>query len=394
MSRKPASANRTLIIAILALACCNTAIGIMVQMIPLNMEGSGLSARLIGLNTAMGQLGVFICGLLLPAATRLVSSKALVLLAMGVLVVTMLLFSATDPLWWWFVVRFANGFGIAAMFTLSETWITVAAGNERRARVMGIYTTILTTTFGVGPFVVAGLGFESILPWLIAAACLLPGLISTFFVEAENHLAGDKGGSFMSILRQAPTLYICILATTTFEAITLSFFTIYGMRSGLPLATANYVLGVGIIGCVGFFYLTGHLADRWSRNGTALICCGAALLFSIITAFTITHPAIWPVTVLLRAGAFGVYIVAITTIGDSFTGNKLVSATALVAMAWGVGGMAGPPLAGFLIDQIGIAVLPWCMAACYAVALVSLMLNGWRIQPMDKRPSIAASTHA
>jgi MFS family permease len=392
MTLTATSANRTLLIAILALACCNTAIGIMVQMIPLNMEASGLTARLIGFNTALGQLGVFICGLLLPAATRRVSSKALVLLAMGVLMTTILLFAATDPLWWWFGVRFANGFGIAAMFTLSETWITVAAGDKRRARVMGIYTTILTATFGIGPFVVAGFGFQSMLPWLVAAGCLLPGLISTLFVKAENPYFGDRGDSFLNILRKAPALYICILATTTFEAITLSFFTIYGMRSGLDLATANHVLGVGIIGCVGFFYLIGQLADRWSRNYTAIICCVTAIAFSVLTALTINHPAIWPVTILLRAGAFGVYIVAITSIGDSFTGNELVSASALVAIGWGVGGMAGPPLVGFLIDTLDISILPWCMATCYVVALLALALNGWRMHPMDKLAPVTAST--
>jgi hypothetical protein len=36
------------------------------------------------------------------------------------------------------------------------------------------------------------------------------------------------------------------------------------------------------------------------------VCC-------VLTAYTITHWSIWPITILLRAGAFGVYIVALTT---------------------------------------------------------------------------------
>jgi MFS family permease len=390
MSRLNA-ANTTLLFAILALGCCNIAIGLMVQMVPLNLEAAGVPARLIGMNTALGQLGVTISGLLLPAVTRRFSSKPVVLLAMGLLLVTMLAFAATKPLWWWFAVRFANGFAIAAMFTLTETWITVAAGHQRRARVMGIYTTVLTGTFGVGPFIVAWTGFQSIVPWLVAAGCLLPGLFGAGFIKAENPHEDDKGESFLTILRKAPTLYICIIATTTFEAITLSFFTIYGVRSGLSFETASKVLGTGIIACVALYYPIGQLADRWSRNGTAVACAVLSVVFCVATAFTITQPAIWPITILLRAVAFGVYLVAITAIGDSFKGHELVSASALVAIAWGVGGMAGPPLVGLMIDQFGIGILPWVMASCYVAAVVALAWNGWRIQPMDKHATLAAS---
>jgi MFS family permease len=373
------SANANLIAAIAALACCNIAIGLMVQVIPLSMEAAGLSARLIGLNTALGQMGVFLSGLALPALTRRISSKPVVLFAIGLLVTSFLAFAASDPLWWWYAIRFANGFGIAALFTLSETWITMAAGQGRRARVMGIYTSVLTVTFGIGPFVVAAIGFQGALPWLVGAACMVPGFLGVFLVKAENPDTTDKSKSFLAILRKAPTIYICILAATTFEACSLSFFTIYGMRNGLSYATANQILGTGIIGCLLLFYPIGQMADRWSRGGTAMICAIAAIVFSVATALTITSPAIWPVTILLRAGAFGVYIVAITSIGDSFKGNELVSASALVAIGWGIGGMAGPPVVGWLIDSRGIGILPWALAACYSVALLALLLNGRRM---------------
>ncbi len=189
----------------------------------------------------------------------------------------------------------------------------------------------------------------------------------------------DKGKGFLSILRKSPTIYACIFATTTFEAVTLSFFTIYGMRNNLDYATANQILGTGIVGCLFLFYPIGQLADRWSRGGTATVCATVAVALSIATAFTIDHWSIWPLTILLRGGAFGVYIVALTTIGDRFTGTELVGASALVAICWGCGGMLGAPLAGTLIDLYGINILPWLMAACYAIALFALALNRWTL---------------
>ncbi len=127
MSESP-NANGNLLAAISAIACCNIAIGVMVQVIPLTMESKGVSAGLIGANTSVGQLGVFLSGLALPLMTRHFSSQHIVLLAIAVLCGSFIAFMATEPMWAWYGIRFAAGLGIAALFTLSETWITMAAG--------------------------------------------------------------------------------------------------------------------------------------------------------------------------------------------------------------------------------------------------------------------------
>ncbi len=380
MSESP-NANGNLLAAISAIACCNIAIGVMVQVIPLTMEAKGVSAGLIGANTSVGQLGVFLSGLALPLMTRHFSSQHIVLLAIAVLCGSFIAFMATEPMWAWYGIRFAAGLGIAALFTLSETWITMAAGQARRARVMGIYTSVLTVTFGLAPFLVAYIGFAGPWPWLIAAACMVPGFLVVFAVKVDAPNADDKGTGFATVLRKGWAVYASIFATTTFEGICLSFFVIYGMRNGVDYATANQILGTGIVGCLLLFYPIGQLADRWSRGRTVTLCAVAAVVFSILIAYSINHWSIWPIMILLRAGAFGVYIVALTTIGDRFRGTELVSASALVPICWGCGGMLGPPLAGALIDQFSINLVPWMMAACYGFALIALGLNRWTLEP-------------
>jgi MFS family permease len=370
-----------IVAAIATLGCCNLAIGLMTQLIPLVMESQGYSARMIGFNAAVGQLGVFICGLALPGVLRRINSKPIVVGSILILASTLAAFAYSDPVYTWYVIRFINGFGIAALFTLSETWITMAAGSAKRARVMGIYTTVLTGTFGASPFIISFTGFNSPLPWLIGAACMVPGLIAVLMVHASKLDATESGGSFLGVLRKAPVIYICILSATMFEALSLSFFSIYAMRNGIDFATANQILGTGIAGCMLFFFPIGQLADRWSRGATATVCSIVAIAFAILTALTITNPAIWPVTILLRAGAFGVYIVAISSIGDTFKGTELVRAGALIAMCWGVGGIAGPPVAGAVIDTFGINTLPWMLMTCYSVAFIALWSNGWRMVP-------------
>jgi MFS family permease len=383
----PSNANGTLIAAISAIACCNIAVGVMVQVIPLAMEAKGLSAGMIGANTSTGQLGVFLSGLAVPFLTRHFSSKHIVLLSIALLCSAFLGFMQTDPVWAWYGIRFAAGFGIAALFTLSETWITIAAGTARRARVMGIYTSVLTVTFGLAPFLISSIGFAGPWPWVIAAACMVPGFIAIFAVRINAPATNDKASGFASVLQKGWAIYACIFATTAFESIGLSFFTIYAMRNNIDYATATQILGTGIVGCLFLFYPIGQLADRWSRGRTVTLCAIAAVAFSVLTAFTINHWSIWLITILLRAGAFGVYIIALTSIGDNFKGQDLISASALVAICWGIGGMAGPPLAGALIDHYTINLLPWMMATCYLLVLIALSLNRWTLEPAPRNTS-------
>jgi MFS family permease len=171
------SRNAVLLGALLSIAASNIAVGIMVPMVPPVLEQQGLSARLIGLNTSIGQFGVMLAGLSLPWLAQRMASKRMVLAAIAIMAVGCVLFAFTTPVWSWYAIRFLMGLGIAVLFTISETWITTEAGDARRARVMGVYTSILTLTFGLGPFLVAWTGINSTLPWLMGAALLTAALL-------------------------------------------------------------------------------------------------------------------------------------------------------------------------------------------------------------------------
>ena len=82
---------------------------------------------------------------------------------------------------------------------------------------------------------------------------------------------------------------------------------------------------------------------------------------------------------LLTASAFGVYMVALATMGDSFKGPDLISGAAAIAAMWGVGGLIGPPVAGVAIDLFGINAMPVTLASFYVILLVGVILSGGRL---------------
>ncbi|WP_421694154.1 MFS transporter [Aestuariivirga sp.] len=378
-SANTASRNGNIIAALAAVGACDIAFGLTLQLIPLLMEQDGWPAWAIGLNVAMGPIGILMAGPFLPKLLGNAGTKHAAFALVLVLVLSLLAISMS-PVWMWFPLRFIFGLATSALFTVSETWVLSFATNANRGRVMGIYTSLLAVTFAVGPLILPWTGLQGFLPWGIGIACILVSALPLAFVKVKDEDFREQGGGgFFGFVRKAPMLLFAVAAATLFDNVLISFFTIYGIRHGLDLAVASRVLGIGIIGNVLMFYPLGWLADHWSRKGVMFVTAGLTVVLSLSLLLVITHWLVWPVMMLLTASAFGVYVVALAVMGDSFKGPDLMAGAAAIAAMWGVGGLIGPPVAGVAIDNFGINAVPVTLAFFYLLLLGGLALSGGRL---------------
>ena len=69
-------------------------------------------------------------------------------------------------------------------------------------------------------------------------------------------------------------------------------------------------------------------------------------------------PLIWPLIFLWGAASFGLYTLALVSLGARFSGSMLVAGNAAFAVMWGIGGIAGPSVTGFVMDAFGAEGLP------------------------------------
>jgi MFS family permease len=381
MSTAPApSRTGNIIAALAAVGACDIAFGLTLQLMPLLMERDGWPAWAIGLNVAMGPIGILMAGPFLPKLLGNVGTRRAAFALVGILVLSLAAI-AVSPIWMWFPLRFVFGMATSALFTVSEAWMLSFATNENRGRVMGLYTSALAVTFAVGPLILPWTGLDGFLPWGIGIACIIISVLPLGFVQVEDDAFRQKegGGGFFGFVRKAPMLLFAVGAATLFDNVLISFFTIYGIRNGLELDVASRVLGIGIIGNVVMFYPIGWLADHWSRKGVMFLTAGLTVLLSLSLLLVITHWLVWPVMMLVTASAFGVYVVALAIMGDSFKGPDLMAGAAAIAAMWGVGGLVGPPIAGVAIDLFGINAMPVTLAAFYVVLIAGLALTGGKL---------------
>jgi MFS family permease len=382
MTQSAASPRRygNLVAAIATVACCDIAMGLTLQLLPLLMEGQGIPAWIMGVNAAMGPIGILLAGPLLPHVIGRVGSKRITVFVIAILIAAMLAFRLVPSIWLWFPIRFVFGIAAGTLFTISEAWVLTFAGDGNRGRIMGLYVSVLAITFSVGPLILPFTGIDGWTPWLLGIACIAASAVPLGFVEVSDDVFRQKqGGGFFRFVARAPLLLFAVGAATLFDSVFISFFTIFGLRHGLELETASRILGIAIIGNTLLFYPMGLLADRWSRVGVVVVTAALTIVLSLSLIPLIGTWAIWPAAIMLSACAFGVYVVALATMGDTFKGPDVIAGSAAFAATWGVGGLFGPPIAGASIDAFGINAMPVTLAVFYAILLAGLALNGGRL---------------
>jgi len=390
-ARSPA-ARRNVIGAITLVFGADVAMGLTYPLLNLLLEARGVDERIIGLNAAMSPLGIIVMGVILPRLVARRSSAPIAWIAMASLAASILAMGLFTSLTAWFVIRFVLGAAAGALFTLSEAWLMHFTADENRGRTTAIYTTVMATGFGAGTFILPFTGTEGMLPFVIGAAFIVLGSLPLFLIRLDGSEfkadgSGEKTG--MTVFAwAAPLLLLGVLTMTLFDSIMLSFFPIYAVRVSLELSTAAWLLGSAVAGAALFQLPIGWLADRWSRRGVIWLATLGTCALALSMPLVIKTWLAWPMAIALGSCAYALYSLALVAMGDRFKGPMLVAGSAAVAAMWGVGGIVGPPVTGWVFKVAGHESLPYVLAAPYVVFAVCLVISGghlvrqsWRKQP-------------
>jgi MFS family permease len=380
VSREPSRAGergslKNLIAAIATIVVADIGFGLTYPLLNIILEARRIDAAVIGLNAAMGPLGIIAAGPFIPRLAERFGGRRVALAAMVAIIVALLSFPLFPAVEVWFLTRFLFGVAGGTLYTLSEAWILGFAPADARGRVAAIYGSMLSLGFSAGPFLLPYTGVEGWLPFVLASTLVALSALPLLFISLDDGQHERAGGTTMlGFARRAPLLLFAVATLTMFDAVMLAFFPIFGLRSGLDLKTASWALAVAIAGNAVLQYPVGWLADRWSRQGVLWLAAIATPLLALSLPFVVTTPLLWPVALLLGTSAYAVYIIAMTVMGDRFQGRDLVAGSAAFAAMWGVGGMIGPPLAGFALDLLGPSGIAFTMTAIYGGLIAGLLL--------------------
>lgn len=339
------------------------------------LERQGASPSLIGVSAAMTPLGFILSAPVIPSLVQRFGAgrTALVCTALGATLLALI--GWTQDVWLWFPLRFLLGFSINPLYVISETWMLMLTPRATRGRIMGIYTSIVSAGFAAGPLTLTIVGTQGWAPFLvgITAFCLCTLCLAAALPRLPGFHEADDHASIGRFVPLARLLLLAVMVTAAVEQSVLSLMSIYARSYGSSEATTSLLLAVFVAGNIALQFPLGMIAERIGPSKGLVFCASATAVGCLLLPVLFASPLIWPLAFVLGAVSFGIYTMALIELGNRFSGPMLIAGNAAFALFWGVGGIAGPPATGAVMDVVGIQGLPLTTSAlCLALAVLLL----------------------
>ncbi len=334
-------------------------LGLTLPLLPILMERMGASTTLIGLNTAMGGLALFVTAPLVPWAMRLAGGRRFMIGCFIVSAVSLAIFPFVPDIAVWFVLRFVLNAGLQGLFVGSEIWINQLAPETHRGRIIGFYGAIATAGFAIGPLLLGLLGTEGMAPFMAAAGLMIAGFIPVLAGRSLRAPESHDGtrGVWLALLA-VPLLHLAGLIHASAELGISSFLPLFALDQGLSEERAIILLTAFGFGNVLLQIPIGYLADRINRQTMLAACALVASACVALLPWAESYGAMLVVALIAGGSIVGIYTLGLTMIGSRFPGAAAATGNAAFALAYAVGSMAGPLATGGAMDVFGNNGLP------------------------------------
>lgn len=345
------------------------------------LERQGTAPGLIGVSAAMTPLGFIVSAPFIPALARRVGEARFAILCSILAALTLVVIAWTQEVWAWMPLRLLLGFFANPLYVISETWLIAITPAPRRGRIMGLYSSVVSGGFAIGPLSLGLVGTQGWPPFLIGmVAFLLCGLIVLAVVPRLPQMPHEgQAISVAGFFALAPLLLFGVFAAAAFEQVLLSLFPVYGAALGSAEERIASLITCFIAGNAVLQIVLGRAAERFGSTRTLLFCALAALAGCLVLPAIFDSWLIWPVVFVWGGVSFGIYTMSLIQLGERFAGQALIAGNATFAFVWGTGGIVGSPATGLAMQLIGHQGLPWSLGLLCGVLAVLLMAERRRV---------------
>lgn len=364
--------------ALIAVFASVTATGIawgtLMPLLTVLMERDGVPATLIGLNSAMPVLAVMLTARLMPWISRRIGIAPALFGGVGVITAGILAMAVWRSYEAWLFIRFVIGLAGAIHWILSETWINTLSPPGRRGLYVGLYGALFMGGFAIGPIGLTIIPIEGVLPFALVAAGVLISGIPLFLLRHRLPKLDDRPHrSSLAPLLAAPTVFLAVLTAGLADGALWALLTVYGIDKGIGESGALHLLAALNIGTVLLQIPIGWVADRVGARTVLIVCGAAGMAGGLLLPLAMAGQSVlllWALAFVWGALLASLYTVALVELGRRFEGAALAEANGLFVSGYSLGGLAGPLVAGALMDRGGPDRLPQFVVVVTGLFLV------------------------
>jgi MFS family permease len=358
----------------------------------LMLKNAEVSTTVAGLFAATTWLGIFLITPFASLLTQKLGRRPTMWLASSLPMLAAIGFLTTDKLWLWFALELMAGIAGGLRWVLAEAFIAEFAPPGQTGRFIGAYATMVGLTFVIGPALLAWVGTESSAALWLVIALLAIGLAWTALIpklppDHDRHTARVGLHGLWLAVRADPVIMLAGFVGGFFELGLASILPLYGLALGMGASAAALLVSVSGLGGTLMALPAGMLADRFTspaKGRRTMMAVFAALIFLSTGAspWVAQHTwLVWPMAGIWGAAGGALYTLAMVDIGAREKGMTLVNSTAVLVLAYTLGGLMASSASGALLDWSMTQAFPALLLGVATIGLVALVKT--KLSPQD-----------
>ncbi len=361
------------------------------------MVGNGLQGTLLGIRGAIEGFstlemsiimsayfaGFFGGSRLAPAMIRRVGHVR-VFAALGSFISAVLILfpTLTEP-WAWVILRMIIGFCFSGVYVTAESWLNYAATNENRGQALSLYMMVqmLGVVSAQGLLVLGDpSGFVLfVIPSVLVSIAFAPILLS---VSPTPAFESAKPLSLRALYTVSPLGCVGLFLLGGVFSAQFGMSAVYATEIGLSVGQISIFVAAIYTGAVVFQYPIGWMSDRMDRRRLIMIVSllgGFAALAAMMLATSFTLLLI--VAFVVGGMSNPLYSLLIAYTNDFLDNTDMAAASGGLVFITGMGAIAGPLIAGWLMGQVGDGGY-WLL-----MAILMLSISAYAAYRMTQRPA-------
>lgn len=376
MALRLLKSNYQLTTLIMVIIVAGMSQGMLLPLLTILLDRSGVSPDANGVNAAALYIGIFGTMFVIEKPVRRYGYKPVIMIGMGLIIAANCLFPVWQQVGFWFILRLLVGIGDSALHFATQLWIVASSPKEKRGRNISLYGMAYGIGFSLGPLGItllkAGIWapFMATSGFFVLILLLLTRLSNDKPERAERAEAAHKRATTVISLAWFPL--ITSLLFGYMEAAMNSNFPLYGLRIGISESTIGFLLPVTGIGGLIMQLPLGVWSDRIGRKpilmGTAIV---GAIAFICVPFVGVN---LWGLGLCLgiAGGMVGSFFsLGLAYAADILPRHLLPTANIIASIQYSVGSIIGPLVGGMALRYSSVSSIFYFLGLVYLLFGIS-----------------------
>jgi MFS family permease len=368
--------------------------GMLLPLIAVIFEKSGVSSSLNGLNATALYIGILLVSPFMEMPLRKYGYKPVIILGGGLVIVALGLFPLWQSFWFWFALRLFIGIGDHALHFATQTWITSSSPVEKRGRNISLYGLFFGIGFAAGPLMTPLVNINEALPFILSSILCLIGWLFVFTLKNELPDQVIEINSFIQTIKRFKQAFkygwVAFLPPFSYgflESSLNGIFPVYALRMDIDVSSVSLVLSAFAIGSIVTQLPLGMLSDQFGRRKILMSVLFLGF-FSFTAASLLEHSFIGLFFSFLISGMVvgSTFSLGISYMTDLVPKNLLPTGNLLCGIFFSLGSLSGPIIGGLFIQFFQR------ISFFYIISTILLVLS-LIIYTFGKKPYQVLDTH-